>query len=183
MIHTLYPNIQIFAEVKPISPYGFKSSKSRSQLFDEIEPIGDVISIHTGHQWGGSWEWLKEARKRTKKPILAKGFHPTIGDVYHAFDCGADFVLTVGWWPEGEEKFIQERCIHECESLHELAETPAIKALWNARNPRNGLPRIERIAEARIVRKGWLCQASSIKCPNDVVHGVDAVLIGENLCK
>ncbi len=172
------PNVTLIAEVKTQSPFGFVSTKGRLCLFDELEPIADILSIHTSPLWGGSFEWLKEARKRTNKPILAKGFHPTIFDVKQALDCGANYVLTVGWWPEGYAE-----CIHECETLGQLSSSKAPKALWNARNPRTGERRMATIEQARQVRNGWLCQASMIQSSEDVATGVQAILVGQFLCK
>ena len=38
---------KIIAEVKTISPYGFKSDKSWEELFKIADEIGDIISVHT----------------------------------------------------------------------------------------------------------------------------------------
>lgn len=170
-------NVLLIAEVKTRSPFGFVSTKDNHRLLADLEPVGDVLSIHTSPLWGGSFEWLKEARKRTSKPILAKGFHPTILDVKQALDCGADYVLTVGWWPQG-----YDNCIHECETLGQVASSKAPKIIWNARNPRTGEARLATIEQARAIRQGWLCQASMIKTHADIADGVDAVLIGQALC-
>ncbi len=72
----MYKNIQIIAEVKIQSPFGFKSEKSWDELFVIAEKAGDIISIHTDARWGGSFELIKKAKSLTKKQILAKGFMP-----------------------------------------------------------------------------------------------------------
>lgn len=165
--------IRVF-EVKECSPFGWVSPLDKYTMLKICEG-GDIISIHTNPLWGGSWEWLEEARKLTTKPILAKGFHDTITDVRRAFNCGANHVLTVGWWPG------DDRCWHECESLDELRESCAAKTVWNARNPRTGEKRHETIQQARGARPlNFLCQASGIMNENDI-GPVDAVLIGAGL--
>lgn len=164
----------VVAEVKAKSPFGFVNPMPVEKQLRLCETVGDIVSIHTNEWWGGSWAWLALARRMTKKPILAKGFHATSADVQHALDCGADYVLTVGWW-NGDE-----RCWHECESLAELAASAAPKAVWNSRNPRTGETRSEKITDARNVRIGWLCQASGIRTPADI-GDVEAVLIGQGL--
>ena len=39
--------VQIIAEVKTGSPFGFKSGRTWGELFKTAERAGDVISIHT----------------------------------------------------------------------------------------------------------------------------------------
>jgi len=179
--HCAKHRITLIAEVKPKSPFGWESPIPAMEQLRLCENVGDVVSIHTSEWWGGSWQWLELARKLTAKPILAKGFHPCAADVRRAFDCGADYVLTVGWW-NGDS-----RCWHECETLQELASTFAPTAVWNSRNPRTGQHRPERIAQAVRVRdtpfrhQSGLCQASGIRQPLDIEPGVQAVLIGEGL--
>lgn len=125
--------------------------------------------------------WLRLARKETKKPILAKGFHCTKMEVDECFAAGADYVLTVGWWPG------DDRCIHECEDFDELGTSAAPKVLWNRRNPRTGKVYEADFTVARdVVRtfapvQQWVCQASGIKSAADVHPRADAVLIGEAL--
>lgn len=175
--HQIDSNITVVAEVKGFSPFGYQSELDLYEQLAICEELGDVISIHTDNLWGGSWYWLKEARRLTSKPILAKGFHNTIFDVQKAFDYGADYCLTVGWWPG------DPRCWHECESLEELGKSRAGMAVWNSRNPRSGEKRVETIADARIYRSRLLlCQASMINKIEDI-GSVDMVLIGEGLYK
>lgn len=165
--------LKIF-EVKEKSPFGWESRFSKYHMLKVCE-TGDIISIHTNPLWGGSFEWLEEARSLTNKPILAKGFHCTQAEVDKAYSCGADYVLTVGWW-NGDDK-----CFHECESLDELSQSNAKWTVWNSRDPRTGKIKLETIKEARGVRIGNLCQASNIKSRKDIHEAVDAVLVGQAL--
>lgn len=186
----------VVAEVKDRTPFNpdYHASDRYVQL-RICEEIGDVISIHTNPLWGGSWEWLAEVCKRATKPVLAKGFHPTIRDVERALDCGATHVLTVGWHPGGD---LAERCWMECETFDQLRDQPSTqRCVWNARNPRTGETRWEDDAQlmwtcvkgynsqrrpsVSLPAQPWLCQASRIRGPDDVVAGVDAILIGEGL--
>lgn len=86
----------LVAEAKWMSPFGLNLPTFPEIALAQAIELGDIISIHTNPLWGGSWDWLAYARKQTQKPILAKGFHDTIADVEKAFNCGADYVLTVG---------------------------------------------------------------------------------------
>src|SRR5580698_3732423 len=91
--------ITLIAEVKAQSPFGYKSSKNRDELFELACRAGDIISIHTDLRWGGSFELLADARTKTDKPILAKGIHADDVLVEQAIECGADYVLIVGRFP------------------------------------------------------------------------------------
>lgn len=178
-----YPHITVVGEAKTFSPFTDLPGGDRTQQVKQLDahPDIDIISIHTCHWWHGSFEWLVQARFLTSKPILAKGFHDTIKDVERALDAGADHVLTVGWWPEGES-----RCWHECESFTELASSEASMRVWNARNPRTGAKRclsISQILDETRAPDGsqQVCQASMIRTVDDVDPRVNAVLIGEGL--
>ncbi len=183
----------VVAEIKQRSPYGWVNPYSVEGQLDICEAVGDIISVHTNPLWGGSWSHLSLIRSMTRKPILAKGFHDTIHDVQRALDCGADHVLTVGWHPGGE---LGKRCWFEVETLDQLRSAyPRVKAVWNARDPRTGAMRpLRGRADVTVhvrgandyrarpdVPKPWLCQASHIRGPQDVVPGMDAILIGEGL--
>jgi len=86
----MYKNIQIIAEEKMESPFGFKSQKTWYELFSIANEIGDIISIHTDSRWGGSFDLIKKAKSFTNKPILAKGIHATDSDIEKAIEYGAD---------------------------------------------------------------------------------------------
>ncbi len=171
-------SVQIIAEVKTQSPFGFKSDKTWDELFAIVEKIGDVISIHTDRRWGGSMDLIKRARSLTKKPILAKGIHATDDEVERAIAAGADWVLVVGRMPGVH----REKCLVEPLSLAELATIPVdMKAVWNARDLATGGEKTETFAQARAVCKGWLCQASHIRTVADIQAGADAVIVGTHL--
>lgn len=171
-------NIQIIAEVKTQSPFGFKSEKSWAELFTIANEIGDVLSIHTDPRWGGSFDLIRKAKTLTRKPILAKGIHATDVEVQQAIDAGADYVLVVGRIP-----FVHtEKCLIEPLALSELENIPEdLKVVWNSRDLSDGGVKRETFEDARQIFKGWLCQASNVKTVQDVKEDANAVLIGTNL--
>ena len=170
--------MQIIAEVKTRSPFGFISEKSWDELFVVANKIGNIISIHTDPRWGGSFELITKAKGLTKKPILAKGIHSTDDDVQKAVDAGADYVLVVGRIPE----IYQEKCLIEPLTLPELKTIPEhLKVVWNTRDLSDGKMKKETFEEVRKIFKGWLCQASNIKTLADIKEGADAVLVGTYL--
>jgi len=176
----LNDRIQIIAEVKTHSPFGWESPKSWDELFEVADSIGDMLSIHTDPRWHGSFEILKKARKLTEKPILAKGIHHSDKDIQMAIDCGADWVLVVGRIP----KIHLEKCLIELYTLEELASLPkGVRAVWNSRNLTDGSRKSETFEAARKSWDGWLCQASNIQTVDDIKTGADAVLVGTNLEK
>ena len=67
---------QIIAEVKTKSPFGFQSPYSWEELFQLADKIGDIISIHTDSQWGGSFEnrmrFAVEVVRRVRAAVGAK---------------------------------------------------------------------------------------------------------------
>lgn len=80
--------MKIIAEIKTKSPFGFVSLKSVDQQFELCEKYGDIISVHTNPNWGGSLQLVEEIRRRTKKPILAKGIHSELKQITQAIDVG-----------------------------------------------------------------------------------------------
>lgn len=170
--------VQIIAEVKTQSPFGWKSDKNWDELFQIADKIGDIISIHTDSRWGGSFELLKKARALTNKPILAKGIHDNDSLLQQAILAGADWVLVVGRMPSVH----MEKCLIEPLTIKELQTIPKnMKVLWNSRDLSDGELKKETFEEARAVFKGWLCQASNIKTIDDVNDGANAVLVGTHL--
>ena len=170
--------VQIIAEVKIQSPFGFKSSEKWDDLFKLAEEIGDIISIHTDSRWGGSFDLIAKARKMTSKPILAKGIHSNDSDIIKAIENGADLVLVVGRIPE----IYQEKCLIEPLNLEELSKIPSdFKVVWNSRDLSSGKLKKETFEQARELWDGWLCQASNVKSFADIKKGADAVLVGANL--
>lgn len=171
-------NTQLIAEVKTLSPFGFKSEKTWDELFTVANKIGDIISIHTDPRWGGSFDLIKKARSLTQKPILAKGIHATDAEIEQALVAGATYTLVVGRIPS----IHQESCLIEPLTLKELKTIPEnLKVVWNSRDLSDGGLKKETFEEARKIFKGWLCQASNIKTTSDIKEGADAVLIGTNL--
>jgi len=170
--------MKIIAEVKTLSPFGFKSEKSWEELFKIANEVGDIISIHTDSRWGGSFDLVREARLLTDKPILAKGIHKTDSDIQKAIDAGAEHVLVVGRIPSVHT----QKCLIEPVNLKELKTIPNnLKVVWNSRDLSDGSLKEETFQEARNIFKGWLCQASNIKTVDDIEDGADAVLVGEHL--
>lgn len=170
--------MQIIAEVKTQSPFGFKSTASWDELFEVAHKVGDILSIHTDARWGGSFDLIKKAKLLTQKPILAKGIHTTDEEIQKAIDAGADYVLVVGRIP----KIHLERCLVEPNTLAELSKIPEnVKAVWNSRDLSTGGIKTETYKQAREIFKGWLCQASNIRTVADIEQGADAVLVGTHL--
>lgn len=172
------------AEVKTISPFGQKnnwmSEKSWDELFLLAEKHGDWISIHTDPRWGGSFDLLKKARAKTRKPILAKGIHATDDEIKQAIDCGADYVLVVGRMPDAHIS----NCLIEPLALEELKLIPDfMKVVWNSRDITTGGVKSETFGEVRKLWKGFLCQASNIVSMKDVDQSADAFIVGGNLPK
>ncbi len=179
----MYNDTMIIAEVKPKSP-NFVSEKSWDELFEIAVSVGDWISIHTHEWWGGSFELIAKARSRTKKPILAKGFHETDEDVKRALLMGADYVLMVGRMPN----IHQDKCLIEPYTVEELLKIPdGLKCVWNSRDMRaliSGRKESPRksFEDVRVLCPDvWLCQASNLKTAQDISKGADAVLVGTNL--
>jgi indole-3-glycerol phosphate synthase len=171
----MYKHVEIIAEVKIRSPFGYASDRTWDELFSIAQEVGDIISIHTDPRWGGSFELLERARSLTSKPILAKGIHQRDADVQRALDLGADWVLVVGRIPE----LHQEKCIVEPLTLEELRTVPTnLRAAWNSRDLADGTLKTETFQEARKLFAGWLCQASNIRTVEDIQEGADAVLVG-----
>jgi indole-3-glycerol phosphate synthase len=170
--------VQIIAEVKTESPFGFKSGKTWEELFEIAVSVGDIISIHTDYRWGGSFDLIKKAKDLTSKPILAKGIHSGDEDIIKALDNGADYVLVVGRIPKAH----QDKCLIEPLNLSEFKNIPpSFKVVWNSRDLSTGGLKRETFEQARGIWKGWLCQASNIKSVKDIKDGADAVLVGAHL--
>lgn len=171
----MYKHIQIIAEVKTQSPFGFKSEKSWDELFIIANKVGDIISIHTDPRWGGSFELIRKAKSLTKKPILAKGIHTTDDEIKQAVEAGADYILVVGRIPA----IHQERCLIEPLTLTELKTIPVnLKVVWNSRDLSDGKIKKDTFEEARQIFKGWLCQASNIITTDDIKNGANAIIVG-----
>lgn len=169
------------AEVKLKSPFGYSSPQCWEYVFDLANdcPRSDMLSIHTDERWGGSWDHLKEARKRTNKPILAKGLHPTDDDVRKALDLGANYALVVGRQVGND---LVTKCFIEPIDFRQLSAIPAwMMVVWNSRDLTTGNNKDMDFAAARYVFPGWLCQASNITSVEDVHPDADAIIVGQEL--
>ena len=170
--------VQIIAEVKTKSPFGFKSNRTWEELFKIAEGVGDIISIHTDPRWGGSFDLVERAKKLTSKPILAKGIHSRDEDIIKAISKGANYVLVVGRVP----KIFFDRCLIEPLNFKQLKEIPQkCKVVWNSRDLSSGKLKKETFEQARKIWRGWLCQASNIKSIRDIKEGANAILVGSYL--
>lgn len=179
------------AEIKTQSPFGFESLHSWDELFDMANRYGDWISVHTNPLWGGSWKLLAEARKRTKKPILAKGIHGSDESVAMAFNTGADYVLSVGripekvdWMRDGEfdldKILIEPISFAQYLSWDRFNHSALQKLVFNQRDLSNGKAKDEDYDMWRKVTP-WLCQASRIRNINEVRPDANAFIVGSNL--
>lgn len=164
----------LIAEVKTCSPFGYRSDRNWNELFEIADEIGDWVSVHTHPAWGGSFELLRQARRMTSKPLLAKGLHTTDAEVEQAFSIGADHVLTVGRYPSSD-------CLCEPHTLNQLLKLHPKKAVWNQRDLKSGRSKQESFDAARNTFRGWLCQASLLRSWDDVHPRADAILVGEHL--
>ena len=170
--------MQVIAEAKTHSPFGWQSDKSWSELFAMANEVGDIISIHTDPRWQGSFDLVRKARSLTTKPILAKGIHASDDDIKQALVAGADHVLVVGRIPA----IHLDKCLIEPYTIAELTRLPGqCRAVWNSRDLATGGIKKEQFEEARRIFSGWLCQASNIKDIKDVHEGADAALVGTHL--
>jgi hypothetical protein len=167
------------AEVKTCSPFGWESKESWEALFEVANESADWLSIHTDMRWGGSFQHLYKARKKTAKPILAKGLHETDDEVRAALGCGADYVLVVGRVPGHD---LLPKCILEPTSLRQLNMFPSTaRAMWNSRDLATGGLKRETFSDARLIHQRWLCQASNIRTRHDVDYRADAIVVGTYL--
>ena len=164
------------AEVKTKSPFGLASADSWESLLEIAIACGDAISIHTDARWSGSFDNLRRARALTEKPLLAKGIHATDDEVRRALDCGANAVLVVGRIPADD---LLPKCWLEPLTIAALKTLPPCLAVWNARDLRDGKPKVETWTEARGVWSGLLCQASLIRHPRDIKSDADCFLVGK----
>lgn len=174
----MYRNVQVIAEVKTQSPFGFRAGGSWYHLFGIARDVGDMISIHTDPRWGGSFDLIRAARRRTNKPILAKGIHLDDADIEAAVEAGANYVLVVGRVPQ----VYSHICLIEPIAVAQLADLDSgTKVVWNTRDLSTGGAKAESFEQARDAWPGWLCQASNIGSVGDIKEGADAVLVGSLL--
>lgn len=172
------------AEVKTKSPFKlFRVQYSQHLLLDLALEHGDIVAGHTEEPWGGSIESFREIATEAHacgKLAIAKGWHRHDAEVWDALDAGADLVLVVGRVPAPE---LAPVCIYEPETHTELMKLAdrTQRVMWNSRELSTGERRHFDAGWALSVHGGWLCQASFITKPCDVIHGVDAFIVGEHL--
>lgn len=171
------------AEVKTVSPFGFKSPYTFIELAFQAIRYGDWISVHTNALWGGDFDAISFVRKMTNKPILAKGLHTTDDDVQRALDHGADYVLVVDRLPM--RKQLLDKTLLELNRLDmvigEFNAFPNTKYVYNSRDLRSGLPKKSYQLEEYLSTGAWMCQASGIRSMEDVHPKVNAFIVGEHL--
>ena len=156
------------AEAKIKSPWDGKlTDKPMEQLIEQAISEGDWISVHTEEPWGGSLEWVRKARKMTRKPLLAKGIHAYDSNIMAAFDAGADYVLCVGRISGIKNKvrvIYEPRCLMDITSFGGYYD----KIMWNRRDLTTGKAKKDYWAEARQEHGGWLgCASLGFPFPED----------------
>lgn len=184
------PSIFI-AEVKVMSKFGFTSEYDYSTLLEMAIEHGDMISIHTSGEFGGSMAALRLARKlasenwRSTKSVIAKGFHKTDDEIDECIDNGANFVLVVNRIPHVD---LHDFCIIEVSDFDQFLkwsdEYPSLKYLHNRRDIHKSgmLSGHDSFIEWRLARTNvWLCQASGIRSKLDVHDSSDAFIVGSYL--
>ena len=90
--------MKIIAEVKKTSPFSTWTVEDvrLEWRVKEYERLGAAaISIVTAKAFQGEKQWITEARKHTKLPILRKDFLSTPDEIKETRDLGADWVLLV----------------------------------------------------------------------------------------
>ncbi len=181
----MYKGIEIIAEVKTQSPFGYKSKEGSDELFNIADLVGDIISVHIDSRWGGYPELIAELKKSTMKYILAKGLHLSDSDIKRSLSFGADYVLVYNRIPDS---LYLSKCFIEPRNLELLSNIPkGCRVVWNSRDletsfkENRDIMKSEKFEEARKLWKGWLCQASGIRTVKDIKEGADAVLVGTHL--
>lgn len=189
------------AEIKPLSPFDGPSRYSMEMLRFVALHHGDWVAAHTDPRWGGSFKHLAETRRMMDqhcpdKPLLAKGIHATDDELASALD-HAHYALVVGRWPAHLPTFVRRRLIFEPSDLGQLqrtmddtmsSRTDPRMVMWNSRDLSTGERRVHdfSIREVKIANDGnldWVCQASFIEKPGDVMEWADAHIVGTNLMR
>lgn len=187
------------AEIKPFSPFSGPSRYSMDVLRFTALQHGDWVAAHTDPRWHGSIEHLAETRAMMDhlcpdKPLLAKGIHATDQELVEVLQY-AHFALVVGRWPSHLPAFVRRRLIFEPSDFHQLkkvmdetlpSRTDPEKVMWNSRDLETGERRSQdySIREVKIANDGnldWVCQASFIREPGDVMEWADAHIVGTDL--
>ena len=188
----------LIAEVKTVSPFGWRSRWPREYLLDLALEHGDWISIHTEKRWGGSVEALAEVRRRMirhgiDKPLLAKGVHGSDSDLRRVLSV-ADYALVVGRWPRTLPPELQARVIFEptFEGQVRLAIRAFVavdarpRIVLNRRNLDTGDLSTDTPSPGvvKAMYRGndpWVVHASFIASDADLDAAADAHLVGSSL--
>lgn len=188
----------LIAEVKTVSPFGWRSRWPREYLLDLALEHGDWISIHTEKRWGGSVEALAEVRRRMirhgiDKPLLAKGVHGSDSDLRRVLSV-ADYALVVGRWPRTLPPELQARVIFEptisgqvplaVRAFTALGVQPRIvlnrRSLTDGKTA-NDIPSPATVRGTFGGNDPWLVQASFLRTDADLDDSADAYLVGSSL--
>lgn len=188
----------LIAEVKTVSPFGFRSRWPEEYLLDLALEHGDWVAIHTDPAWGGSIEGLAEVRRRMvrhgiDKPLLAKGVHRDDSELRRALAL-ADYALVVGRWPHALEPALQARLIFEptFEGQVRLAIRAFVavdarpRIVLNRRNLDTGDLSTDTPSPGvvKAMYRGndpWVVHASFIASDADLDAAADAHLVGSSL--
>jgi indole-3-glycerol phosphate synthase len=195
------------AEIKTISPFGFKSNYDYEFLKQLSIENGDWISIHTDPLWGGHFvdivnvknTMLKLSKPYCDRKILAKGIHSKDSDIKRCLDNGADYVLVVGRIPpQGNlSQCLMEPSDHD--QLKDLAYIDSVNRsaglVLNRRDLITGYDKWTPVGgnfswvthwansfnELKEKVKVPIYQASGIYSMNEVHPKVDGFMVGQNL--
>jgi len=172
--------VEIWAEVKTKSKYGFVAKESWMDRFHIADQIGDRIAVHVDHEFDGSRDRIVQAKSLTDKEIIAKGWHKTDDDIQRSFDAGADYIWVVGRF----SMLKPDKLLIEPLHLREIQSIPSeYWVVWNARDLNTGKQRDKEqsFEKAREMWQGQLCQASFIKTVKDIKAGANVILVGTYL--
>ena len=175
------------AEVKTISPYGFKSNYTEQQLFSmALRSDSNVISIHTDPLWGYGESIHRHTTlaHNNGKKVLAKGLHESDEEIdWLLTSAKVDYVLVVGRIPA--KKYLS-RCILEPITGNQTEEMAKISnkiagVVMNARDLYTG----EILSVGyKYETTGYKCpiiQASGIETVKDIQKWADGYIVGEHL--
>ena len=186
------------AEVKTISPFGFKSDYSEKVLLNLALAHGDMISLHTDPLWGWSDNFATQAAmaKNLGIKVLAKGIHEKDEEIEWALNHGADYVLVVGRIPHYSLiKYCYLEPLND-KQYEKMADVMPPAIVINSRSLEDngyikwrintGVPSKEAITmwNTYCIQKYLnvpLIQASNIQLPKDVKDWADGYIVGQYL--
>lgn len=194
----LQPQQLFIAEVKTRSPDGFTATETWEELFELAQAHGDIVSVHTSPDYGGSWALLEYACKKSRRPVLAKGFHSTHSEVNEAFRRGANFVLQVAESvrQDNPREWSNYYCTHKWDNrvvveasnlfvLNKLLQQKVQSLAWNTRIPTTGADNPVAFADVlQVLPPNFpILQASNIKTPLDIHPQAGGYIVGTHLKK